>query len=303
MNVMRIHLAFLVRGVILAAAYVGAVCHAETLDVFVSIPPQKTVVERIGGDRVRANVLVDKGKDAHSFEPSPRQAAELAKARVYFTIGLSLEDAVVPKLRGHDLDLVIVDMAKGIERRAAACPECAHGHAHHHHHHDHEARDPHVWLAPDALIVMAQNTAETLTRIDPEGAEAYRKRLAALVKELAALKRESAKRLAPFAGRTFYVFHPAYGYFADAFDLRQESVESHGRQLTPQRLRALVLQARRDRVKTLFAQPQFDRRQADAVARAFGAEVVVVDPLAENPLETIDLMARRLSKAFGEPAR
>ena len=291
----------------LGAAFGGIqAVRAEPLDVFVTIPPQKALVERIGADRVRTQVLVSEGKDAHSFEPSPRQAAQLAKAAIYFSVGLPLEELVVPKLREQDLPVAIVDMAKGVKRRAEVCPECGHDHAnegeaneHHEPEQEHQPHDPHVWLAPDALTVMAKNTAEALIRADPKGEKEYRSRLAALKKELEALDTRVAKRLKPYKGRAFYVFHPAYGYFADAYGLRQESIETQGRQLTPKRLRTLIAQARRDKVAVLFSQPQFDRRQADAVARAIGVKVMLVDPLGPDPLETIDTLSRYLLKGFG----
>jgi len=119
-----------------------------------------------------------------------------------------------------------------------------------------------------------------------------------LEKELDALDSRVAKTLTSYRGRAFYVFHPAYGYFADAYGLRQVSVETGGRQLAPKQLRELVAQARRDRVSVLFTQPQFDRRQADAVARVMGAKVVLVDPLADDPLETIDTMAKAVSESL-----
>ena len=39
--------------------------------------------------------------------------------------------------------------------------------------------------------------------------------------------------LAPYRGHSFYVFHPGFGYFADAYGLRQEAVEAGGHSPTP----------------------------------------------------------------------
>lgn len=292
-------------GILAAACVCVAPSRAEPLDVFVSIPPQKHIVERIGAGRVKTAVLVSPGKDAHSFEPSPLQASRLAKADLFFTIGLSLEQTVVPKLKGHSQPVEIVDMAEGIERRPGVCSECghdhSHGHAHSHGAEHPEAMDPHVWLSTDGLKVLAGNTAKALSRVDPEGKAEYVRRAAELEKDLDALRARAGELLAPYRGRVFYVFHPAYGYFAADFGLRQESVETGGRQIAPKRLRELVAQARRDKVRVLFTQPQFDRRQADAVARAIGAKVVSIDPLAENPLETIETMANSLAESFRVP--
>ena len=72
--------------------------------------------------------------------------------------------------------------------------------------------------------------------------------------------------LKPFRGQTFYVFHPAFGYFADAYHLQQKSVETEGKSPTPRQLLALIKQARAEGVKIIFLQPQFDVHAAEAVA-------------------------------------
>ena len=91
-------------------------------------------------------------------------------------------------------------------------------------------------------------------------------------RELDGLDARIRRALRPFRGQTFYVFHPAFGYFADAYGLRQKSVETEGKSPTPRQLLALIKQARAEGVKIIFLQPQFDRRAADAVATALGGD-------------------------------
>ena len=98
----------------------------------------------------------------------------------------------------------------------------------------------------------------------------FRTNQAALDAELDALDRRLATTLAPYRGQAFYVFHPAFGYFADAYGLRQESVEIEGKPPTPRQLVHLIRQARADHVKIIFLQPQFNQQMAASIAQALG---------------------------------
>ena len=57
---------------------------ADPLPVFVSIPPQKYFVEKIGGNRVNVSIMVTPGSNPHNYEPKPNQMTALSKAKIYF---------------------------------------------------------------------------------------------------------------------------------------------------------------------------------------------------------------------------
>ena len=142
------------------------------LNVSVTILPQKYLVERIGGDRVAVQVLVPPGKSHETYEPTPHQVAELAKGRIYFRIGLPLENSLLPKLQGAARSVRVVDVRQGIQLRRLekenAAFEAAHDHAPES---ATESPDPHIWLSP----VLAQRQAATvlaaLVAEDPAGKE------------------------------------------------------------------------------------------------------------------------------------
>jgi zinc transport system substrate-binding protein len=90
------------------------------------------------------------------------------------------------------------------------------------------------------------------------------------------------------------VFHPSWGYFADAYGLTQIAVESAGKEPGPRTLADLIDWGRKEQVRVIFVQQQFSRRAAETVAQAIGATVIAVDPLAENYLDNL----REVAKAF-----
>jgi zinc transport system substrate-binding protein len=271
---------------------------APPLTVAVSIPPQAFFVERIGGPYVRPMVVLPPGASPATYEVSPRQLAALGAARLYLSIGVPFERAFLPRLAAKLPKLKIVSMAAGIKlRRLEGRHQSGHGHAH-----GAGAPDPHVWLSPRLARVLAANTARALSALDPARAGTFRANLAKLEAELADLDAELARRLAPLKGRVFLVFHPAYGYFADAYGLKQEAVELEGKGPGPRRLAGLIDQAKAKGVKVIFVQPQFSPASAAALARAIGGVVVPLDPLSRDYLGNLRAMAHKVAQNLG-PAR
>lgn len=283
--------------------WLGA-CRGETparddstsLLTYVSILPQAGVVRRIGGRHVRVEVLVGPGQSHHSYEPTPRQIAGLAEARVYFRIGVPLERALADRIAASFKNLRVVDTTEGMTFREGACSG---DHDHDHDAQEHGGRDPHVWLSPKLVAIEARNVTKALCEIDPAHAAEYQDNLTAFEAELASLDQRLAKLLLPFRGREFFVFHPAFGYFGDAYGLRQAAVEEDGKEPTGRQLTALIDRARRAGARSIFVQPQFPTSGAKAVAAAIGAEVVYLDPMAEDTVKNLDETGTRLVAGFG----
>ncbi len=267
------------------------------LRVFVTVEPQAYLVERIGGPHVAVEVLAGAGQDPHTFEPTPRQVRALAKARLFFRVGMPLETRLVEKISGSHPELTVVDMARGIEKLTTTEPCTDRDDDDHHHDHAGEP-DPHVWLSPPLAKLLAANAAEDLAQADPEHAEDYQKNLTALCEELDALHEKIAEILEPYRGQSFYVFHPAFGHFGKTYGLTQRAVEFEGKQPSSRQLRALIKRAKAERVRIIFVQPQFDGRTAEVVAEMIGGKTVPIDPLAKDILKNLDEAAEEIRQSL-----
>ncbi|HNT35724.1 MAG TPA: zinc ABC transporter substrate-binding protein [bacterium] len=271
----------------------------EALAVFSSIPPQGYVLERIGGQRLSVTVLLPQGRDPHTFEPTPKQLTEVSKAAVFFTIGLPFEKVIVEKLSNLSDRLRFVDMAEGINRIQISDDE----HEHKHEHgescdHSPDGTDPHIWLSPVLLEVLATNTARALEQMDAVHSDEYKMNLAHFLAEIRATHLRIQGILEPYRGRTFFVFHPAFGYFGQAYGLKQQAVEIRGREPAPKQLALLIKKAKAENVRIILVQPQFDGRAAQTIASAIGGVVAPMDPLEKNLLQSFENMAALLEKAF-----
>jgi zinc transport system substrate-binding protein len=278
------------------------------VDVFVSIPPQKWLVKKVGGDLVNVGVLVNKSQDPHTFEPSPRQVAALTGARIWFTMDMEFEAQLARKVREVASGLTVVDIADNLPAvpletnqesdGAASHAEDEHGDDADAHPHEHAGLDPHVWLSPLNLQMMAGNIAEALAVADPANRNVYGENLAAVNNELNVLHQDITRQLAPFAGASFYVFHPSFGHFARTYGLVQKAVEIGGKSPSPRQLTQLIGKAREEKVKVIFVQPQFDPKSAGAVASAIGGRVVPLDALAEDVPANLKDMANQIENAL-----
>lgn len=280
------------------------------LAVFVSIPPQAYLVQRVGGAHVRVHVLVGAGQSPHTYEPTPRQLAQLSDARAYFTVGLPFERQILSKLAGQTRGLEFVDTVEGIALRGLTEDEvtagahdhhghdCDHDHTHGEHEHTVGEPDTHTWLDPRHARHQAERIRDALRRLDPKHAEAYDANYESLAAELDALHARIAEALAPYEGEEFFVFHPAYGYFADAYGLRQVAVEVGGREPTARELGALIDRARETGARVIFYQPQYSKTAAETIAKAIGGRVAALDPYTSDYIRDVELLAEQLEQAL-----
>jgi zinc transport system substrate-binding protein len=274
----------------------GALAQAAPLSVTVTILPQKFFVERIGGEHVRVAVLVGPGQSPETFEPLPRQMATLSGSSLFYRIGVPFEDVWIEGLRSTHPGLVFLDAREGITLREM---EPAGGHHHDYDHHGaHASADPHIWLNPANVRIMIDHLRDQLIALDPQHAADYRENHARFTNELIQLEQSIQAQLAPLKGRRFMVFHPSWGYFADAFHLKQLPIESEGKEPGARTLMRLIDQARRESIKVIFVQQQFSTSQAKALANAIDGQLITLDPLAESYFVNMRKVAAAISEAY-----
>lgn len=260
----------------------------DRVQVAVSVPPQAYFVDRIGGARVAAQVMIPPGASETSYSPSPRQLVALTRARLYVKVGhpaFLFEANHIDRFLADHREIRVVDMSSGIEPilegEVEGRPEAPGFFGEEHEAHAaHEGGDPHVWVAPATVRIAAGNIAQALSVADPGHAAEYRRNLSTFLAEIDALDRKIRVDLAAGTTRRFMVYHPAWGYFARQYGLEQVAIETGGREPSAGRLIEMIDRGRREGIRAIFVQRGFSRKSAEVIAEALGGEVVVVDPMA-----------------------
>ncbi|UWX57470.1 zinc ABC transporter substrate-binding protein [Chlorobaculum sp. MV4-Y] len=272
---------------------------SNKIQVIASIEPLAWFVERIGGDRVAVSVMVPSGGNPHTYEPTPRQMADVSNAALFVKAGSGVEFELDWMQRLVDLNkkMAVCNASEGV----TLLPMSAETHEHEEsaeEHHDHGNFDPHFWLAPANARLIAANVERSLEAVDPAGKEYYAANAAALDKELQALDGEIRKQLSGVKSRRFLVFHPAWGYFAHEYGLEQIAAEEEGKTLTPRQMEAVIGQARSAGIRVVFLAPQFSSAQAEAIAADIGGQTVTVDPLARDYAKNLRKAAAAFAKSL-----
>lgn len=261
------------------------------VEVFVSIPPQAYFTQRIGGDRLSVGVLVQEGQDPHTFDPTPSVLARLSEADLFFRIGVEFETILLDRIRDTSPDLRIIDCRENINFRAMDSSEEGHEH-------NDEGKDPHIWMSVRNAITISTTIYEALTEIDPDNKSSYQANYNSLVEELNTLDMELARILESVQGKKLFVFHPAFGYFADDYGLHQVAVEIRGNEPSARQLAGVIDEVKKQGGRVIFVQPQFSQKSAQAVADATGGAVVPIDSLALDYIANMTAVARVIEESI-----
>jgi len=188
--------------------------------IAVSILPQSYFVQRLAGDRVEVLAIVGPGQSPHSYEPTPRQMANLSRAAIWFVNGVDFERGLEPKIRSLYPKLSIVNTTAKVSFRQLEGQ-------HHEGEEQHEEAeneggiDPHTWLGREAVKAQLAAMLEALVTFDPAGAAVYRKNHGTFVADIDAVFEKLAPALEPLRGTSVFVYHPSFGYFLDEFGIVQ----------------------------------------------------------------------------------
>ncbi len=298
--------------IVIAAMLAPFEAAAEKVTVFVSILPQKYFVQQIGKDLVDVQVMVQPGASPSIYEPKPRQLVTIAKTNVYFAIGVPFENIWLTKIASSNPKMRVVHTDHGIQKIAMADhhhfgeetyhpetgqrPEGKHGQDENRH--DSGIPDPHIWLSPPLVLIQARTISTALQEVDPDHRAVYEANYKDFISEILALNAELTSIFTGKQGLQFMVFHPAWGYFAQTYGLKQIPVEIQGKNPKPAQLKELIKHAKKHNINVIFVQPQFSAKSAEVIARGIGGQVVFADPLAEDWALNLRNMARKIKAAL-----
>ncbi|EUB16254.1 periplasmic solute-binding family protein [Shuttleworthella sp. MSX8B] len=153
----------------------------KKLKIVTTIFPEYDWVERVLGDKAgnaEVTMLMDKGVDLHSFQPTVEDIAKVSSADVFVYVGGEsdawVEDALKnktnPNQKTVNLMEVLKDRVKPVEQK-----EGMQENTHEDHEEGEEEMDEHVWLSLKNAKIAVDQIQKTLAEADPDNAEAYAK--------------------------------------------------------------------------------------------------------------------------------
>ena len=248
---------------------------SSKIQIAVSIVPESTFVEAVGKDHVEVTTMIPPGSSPETYEPTPKQMTEFSKSDLFFSIGMPLEkNQLIPNL---NTKTKVVSLDKAVQKQYL---DLKLG----------EERDPHIWLSPKRVIVMIDTIVEELSKIDPQNTAFYQKNGDSYKDQINAVDLKIQKSLLPVKNRKIIVFHPAFGYLADDYQLEMYALEEEGKESTPEHLRQMIDLAKKEHIKVIFYQAETDSNQSKAFAEELGGKTVQLEPLAKDYIGNLEKM-------------
>ena len=240
------------------------------------------LAKEVGGDKVTVDALGKGYQDPHFVEPKPSFILKLHDADLLILVGRELEIGWLPPLitqsrnpkiqpsaNGYldaSLNVKILDMPTGQITRAEGDV--------------HPQGNPHYWLDPDNGRKIAQTIQQKLSQLTPADAAYFGQRYADFDKRLADAEKRWDATMAPFKGTKVVTYHRSWPNFAERFGLNVIGYVEPKPGIPPSPSHTLdVIQAIKDqKIKVILVEPYFDLKTPDAIARATGAQVLVMTP-------------------------
>lgn len=200
------------RALILAAsAMLTLPAHAIT--VLTSIKPIQLMVTELTEGVTTPEVLVQSNASPHDYSLRPSDVKKVASADLVIWYGHDLEPFLEKVVSNRSSTLTLSEIPN------LALREFDSAHSHDHDGHDHGSHDPHFWLGIKPVKQVAQAVVNKLVEIDPANAKTYSNNLVKFEEQLAAKDKEIEQQLAPVKNQGYFVFHDAYGYFEERYQL------------------------------------------------------------------------------------
>lgn len=254
----------------------------------VSIEPQKYFLEAIVGNKYIVNTAIPSGSNPESYDPSPSQMVNIGKSKMFFKVGnLGFENTWLNNISVNNPNLQIIDCSVGIP-----IIKDDHGHAGH----SHEGSDPHIWSSPSTALIISKNMYNSIIKLDAKNTDYYLDKYKDLEKVIMATDSTIQFYLKEAPSKSFIIFHPALSYFANQYGLTQYSIEVDGKNPTPQQMSNLIQQAKKDNVKVVFVQEEYDQKNAEPIAKELGAEIVSINPLSYSWNEELIKIAKAIAQ-------
>lgn len=231
-----------------------------------SFYPLTFLVSQIAGDGYDIHQVTPGGVEPHDFEPSPQDIVQLQKANMLFANGLGL-DPWVERLSSTlaERGVTVITVTDGLSEQGVNMQQ----------------DNPHVWLDPHAMVVIAKNIAADLAKQFPADSARFTANGDRLAIALTAVDAAYKQGLANCRLRDIIVSHDAFAYLAARFDINVIPIAGFSPQEQPsaKHVSELITLAKQKGIKTVFFETLVSPKLSQTLADEVGATTAVLDPI------------------------
>ncbi|GAD78238.1 zinc ABC transporter substrate-binding protein ZnuA [Vibrio ezurae] len=253
--------------------------NAQAIEVVSSIKPIHLITQEITTDVASSSALLGTAMSPHDYSLRPSDVKKLRDADLVIWFGPDLENFMAGVVKDQTNTLTISQIPH-IDLREFTD---AHDHGSHAGHH-HGSTDPHIWLGPKQVAIVAKSIAERLIAIDPENESSYKVNLDHFLNNLQLTTSEISVKLKEVQDKGYYVFHDAYGYFEDYFGLNHLGHFTVSPERKPGARTLIQIKTRlaKGDVHCVFSEPQYTPAVINTVTRGSNVNQGELDPLASS---------------------
>ncbi len=257
------------------------------VNVISTIVPEAEFIKAIGGDDVAVTLMVLPGEEPETYAPKPSQMKSISHADLYMSMGVEFDNSWLPRFKGMNKKMKIIELAKGIKKRPimGEAPTA------------NEGLDPHIWNAPSKIKVIALNILNGLSKADSANSAKYKKNYQKFIQKVEQTDKKITALLSklPKEDKSFIVFHPAWGYFAREYGLKQIPIEVGGKSPKPRIVKNLIKEAKRLKIHTILTAPEFSDAIAKQIAKEIGGKTLKISPLNPDWSNNLINLAKAIS--------
>jgi len=278
--------------------------HAMRVKVVATYPYIAGIVEQIGQDRVRVHALAGGQWDPHTILPKPSYIAKLRQADLLIINGAQLEIGWLPPLMNQANNPKIAVGMKGLLDLSRfvtlldvpASVSRAHGDIH-------PDGNPHFYLDPHNIPLLAQAICDRLCELDLSGSQVYKAHTAVFLDQWNLKLKEWGAKMAGLAGITVIEYHKNQDYFLNRYGMKLLGTVECLPGIPPSSKHIEELEAKMQAASVrMFLQDVYNPDEASRhLAKKFGIPLVKLPhdvgavPEAEGVFSLFDEIVRRLT--------
>ena len=270
--------------------------------VIASITPLKSLTESVGGDLVEVESIGRGTEDPHFVEVRPSFMISIAKAKLYISVGMSLDIWAKPLIENsRNTDIVIINASKGIhilgvptERVSALLGDV------------HPEGNPHYWLDPYNIPIVIRNIVTGLAQVDPANSAVYQKNGRDFLDKLKKADADWQARLKPYSKTKVVTFHQSWDYFAEHFKLEVRGQVEPKPGIPPSGAHTddIIQLVKREKIPLIFMEPYYNDAHPKLIAEKTGAKLLKLPqlcggvPKTETYLELMEYNVSAVERAL-----